>query len=236
MKKIAFVVLILFFIFTSTTIYAEEKEYELTRISITLEEAKELIPDTLSMSISVNVFGQKEADAINMLGSIDKAIRALNVKYSGGVYSVYKHCWWEKEKKKCSGYKGDISYVFELRESKEQNKILDTVDEFKEKYGEKMNYTVSKPQWQISGKNIKTAEMELKLNIIDSAKEFAKKVSEKLGKNCSVSSIDYDIKRPFWEPVFYRSAVMEKAMIEAPEPKKEEKTINVKASARFICK
>ncbi|WP_353683649.1 SIMPL domain-containing protein [Thermodesulfovibrio sp. 3907-1M] len=236
MKKLTLLVLSLLFI-TVTASYAEEKEYEITRIFITLEERKELMPDILNMTLSVNVNTQKEAEAVNMLGVVDKAIRGLNVKYSGGSYSVYKNCWWEKNKTKCSGYKGDIGYSFELKEAKEQNRILDAIDALKEKYGEKMDYTVSHPQWLISTKNAKAAENELKYEIIDTAKDFAKKAGEKLGKICSISSIDYEVRRPyFWDLPVYKSMNMEKAMMEAPEPKKEEKTLNVKASIRFICR
>lgn len=237
MKKIAFLILTLLFITGLASVYAEEKEYEFTRIFITLEERKELTPDILNMTLSANVTTQREAEAVNMLGEVDKAIRALNIKYSGGSYSVYKNCWWEKNKTKCSGYKGDIGYSFELREAKEQNRILEAIDALKEKYGEKMDYTVSHPQWLISSKNAKSAENELKYGIIDTAKDFAKKAGEKLGKTCSISSIDYDVRRPFiWEPPIYKSMTMEKVMMEAPEPKKEEKTVNVKASVRFICR
>lgn len=234
------VLLVVFFIlFASlTSLYAEEKDYELTRISITLEERKEMTPDILHMSLGINANAAREAEVINILGAVDKSIRALNLNYSGGSYSVYKNCWWEKDKRKCSGYKGELGYSFELKEAKEQNKILEVVDEFKEKYGEKINYTVSHPQWIISEKKVKDTEKELKLEMIDTAVDFGKKAGEKLGRKCSISSINYDVRRPFWEPpVFYKAApMMEKAAIEAPEPKKEDKVVNVKASVNFVCK
>lgn len=237
MRRMILLIGFCIFVLGLTSLYAEEKDYDITRISITLEERKELMPDILSMTVGVNANAAKETEVINMLGSIDKAIRVLNLNYKGGSYSVYKNCWWEKDKRKCSGYKGELGYSFELKDSKEQNKILEVIDEFKEKYGEKLNYTVSHPQWLISGKKIKTTENELKYGIIDTAKDFAKKAGEKLGKTCSISSIDYDVRRPyFWEAPVYKSMTMEKSAIEAPEPKKEEKSVNVKASVRFICR
>lgn len=236
MKRLALFVLILLFI--AGLSYAEEKDYDVTRISITLEERKELTPDILNMTLSVYVTAPKEAEAINMLGNIDKTLRGLDVKYSGGSYSVYKNCWWEKDRRKCSGYKGEIGYSFELKESREQNKILEAVDNFKEKYGEKMNYTVSRPEWLVSEKKAKTEENKLKLEIIDTAVQFGNKAGEKLGRKCSVSSINYDVRRPyFWEPTIYKAApMMEKAMIEAPEPKKEDRSLSVKASVGFVCR
>jgi len=238
MKRMILLIGFCIFVLGLTSLYAEEKDYDITRISITLEERKELMPDILSMTVGVNANAAKEAEVINILGAVDKAIRVLNLNYKGGSYSVYKNCWWEKDKRKCSGYKGEIGYSFELKDSKEQNKILEVIDEFKEKYGEKLNYTVSHPQWLISEKKAKETENELKLEMIDTAINFAKKAGEKLGRKCSLSNINYDVRRPIWEPpVFYKAApMMEKAMIEAPEPKKEDKVVNIKASVNFVCK
>lgn len=237
MKKLALLIVCLSLFLVTLSASAQEKDYEFTRIFIILEEGKELTPDILNMTLGVNVTAPKESDAINILGAVDKAIRGLDLKYSGGSYSVYKYCWWERDRRKCSGYKGEVGYSFELKDAKEQNRILEVMDEFKEKYGEKLNYTVSHPQWLISGKKIKTTENELKYGIIDTAMDFAKKISEKLGKTCSISSIDYDVRRPIiWDVPIYKSMTMEKAAIEAPEPKKEEKSVNVKASIKFICR
>lgn len=232
----AIILFIVFFILfvASTSLYAEEKDYELTRISINLEERKELAPDILSMTVEVNANAEKEAEVINILGGIDKALRTLNLNYKGGSYSVYKNCWWENYRRKCSGYRGKLKYFFELREAREQNKILEVIEEYKEKYGEKMNYTVSHPQWLISETKVKDTEKELKLEIINTAMDFAKRVGEQLGKKCSISSIKYDVRSPIWEPPgFY---IMEKAVIEAPEPKKEDKVVSVKASVGLVCR
>uniref|UniRef100_A0A7C4AIJ0 DUF541 domain-containing protein n=1 Tax=Thermodesulfovibrio aggregans TaxID=86166 RepID=A0A7C4AIJ0_9BACT len=237
MKKLM-IILFTTFLLSFTSAFAQDDE-KMTKVSITLEEAKELIPDILNMTVGVNVNTAKEVDAINMLGAVDKSLRNLGFEYRGGKYSVYKNCWWEKNKQKCSGYKGSIHYVFELKEPSEQNKILEILSNFKEKYGEKMDFTVSEPEWIVSKKNLRKVEEELKIEIIDTAKNFAKKVSEKLNKACNLTSIDYDIRRPSWwwreydEGIFLKSA---KTMIEAPEPKKEEKTVSVKASVRMVCR
>ncbi len=236
----AIILLMGFFILSGafTSLYAEEKDYELTRISINLEEREELAPDILSMTVEVNANSAKEAEVINILGSIDKALRSLNLNYKGGSYSVYKNCWWEKDRRRCSGYKGELNYSFELKEAREKNKILEVIEESKEKYGEKINYTVSHPQWLISEKKVRDKEKELKLEMIETAMDFAKRAGEKLGKKCSISSINYDVRRPIWEPpVFYKStSMMEKAMIEAPEPKREDKAVSVKASVGLVCR
>ncbi|MCX8033875.1 MAG: SIMPL domain-containing protein [Thermodesulfovibrio sp.] len=216
----------------------KQKEYEITRISMILEEKKEISPDILNVNLSITAKAQKEAEVINILGAIDKSIRALKSDYTGGSYSVYKNCWWEKNKWKCSGYKGDLSYSFRLKDPKEQNKILEAAEEIKEKYSEMMEYTVSNPQWIVTEKKYKEIENTLKIEIIDTALDFAKKLGEKIVRQCFIANIDYDIKRFYREsPVIYKSAISDatERAIEAPEPKKEDKAVTVKAQIKFAC-
>ncbi len=220
----------LIMVFGAISTYAGEKEQTGAHISITLEDRKALIPDLLVMNLQIKVNTATEAEAINMLGSVDKAIRELKVDYTGGKYSVNKHCWWEWEKRRCAGYEGGINYVFQLREPKEQNKILEVVDSFKDKYEKKMNYSVSEPSWIVSGERIKAIEEELRYSIIDSAKSFAKRVSEKLEKNCSIQSIRYDIDRSRWG--WWEIGLKS---IEAPEPKKEDQIVKVQAKVELKC-
>lgn len=218
--------------------HANQKDSDATTIGIILEGRKEIIPDILRMTIEINAVESKESEVINILGSLDKTIRGLNLSYSGGSYSVYKNCWWDKDKRKCIGYKGDITYNFSLKDVKEQNKILDILDDFKEKYGEKLNYSISRPQWIVSEKNLKTSESEVKLEMIDIAVDFGKKAGEKLNKNCSIYRMNYEVRQPFWEyiPVYKSTLAIEKSNIEAPEPKKEDKAISVKVNVEFKCR
>jgi len=99
-------------------------ENEVTKITITLAKARQLTPDVLMMNIEINVSTSKETEAVNMLGELDKSIKKLGIEYSGGKYSVYKNCWWEKDRQKCSGSKGVIRYTFQLKDPNEQNNIL----------------------------------------------------------------------------------------------------------------
>ncbi|MCX7914307.1 MAG: SIMPL domain-containing protein [Thermodesulfovibrionales bacterium] len=239
MKKFLVLFAISIILFTFSAANGQEKlnESERTIISITLEEKRELNPDILGLNLSISAKAEREAEVLNMLGIVDRAVRDLRLNYKGGSYSVYKNCWWEKDRRKCSGYKGELSYFFKLKETKEQNRLLDVVDTVKEKYGEKLSYTVSHPEWIISESRYKDAESELKIEIIETSKEFAKKVGERIGRYCSISEINYDIKRSYWEhPALLKARVMpEIAAIEPPEPKKEDKAVTVKAQIRLFC-
>lgn len=243
MKKFIIFLWILY-IFSFISAYAQNKEAQdeekITKISITIEDTKELIPDFLEITVKVNVTTEKEIDAINILGEVDKSLRNLGFEYEGGKYSVEKNCWWEGNIRKCLGYKGSICYIFELKQPSDQNKIFEILSDFKEEYSKEMEFSVSEPKWIVSKKNLHEVEEELKIGIIDIAKNYAQKFSEKLGKSCDITNINYEVKRPLWGELFLKGAVvpsiMPEAVVEAPEPKKEEKMISVKASVKISCK
>lgn len=237
MKKTAILCMIamLSIIFSLTQVYGAEDRS--TVVAITLEDTREIVPDILHMNVEVNVSAQKEMEVINILGEVDKTLRSLNISYKDGRYHVEKRCWWEKEKRKCSGYNGSIRYVFELKEPSEQNIIFEAVERIKDRYGEQLSYAISDPSWIVSKKELKRLDDELKLSIIDTVKDFSERVGKRLDKVCSITSIDYEMKRPviFEDYPYYKGITAMKKGIEAPEPKREEKTISVKASVRLRC-
>ncbi|HEA84052.1 MAG TPA: DUF541 domain-containing protein [Thermodesulfobacterium geofontis] len=233
MKRVLLLVLLL--IILPQKLNAQSCEENGTRVSIILEEEKEIVPDTLSINLRISVLTQKEVEAINIMGEIDKTLKGLNLEYKGGRYSVYENCWWEKGERKCSGYKGRVEYVFLLKEVSQQNKIFEILNGFKEKYGEKLKFSIYRTDWIVSEKEAKKAEDKLRLLIIERAKEFSETVSKALDKNCDIELIDYQARTP--HPLYiYPPRAMEKATVEAPEPKREEKTITVRAEVKLKCK
>ncbi|MEO0197514.1 MAG: hypothetical protein ABIL78_06355 [candidate division WOR-3 bacterium] len=208
-------------------LFAQDKDYEITKISATLEEKEEIKPDIIIFNISIIA----NAD-------VDKAIRNFNLEYSGGSYSVQENCWIENNKKKCAGYYGELNYVFRLENPSEQNKIIDTLNVFKGKYNEKMKYQISRPSWAVSERKLKEVEEELKLKLIDKAKDFSNKVSKRLNKECFVQSINYDVIYPILRPYILTQSTSAPISIssQAPEPKEDEFTIRVKAAFNFVCK
>ena len=241
MKKIVFFVIIFALLFSIDSAFAQQQDS--TKVYITLEETKDLTPDIYSLSIIIHVNTKEEAEVIKILGGADKVVKNLRLNYKGGKYNVYRNCWWEKGREVCSGYKGNVSYNFELEKPEQQNKILESLAEFQEKYGEKVSLTISNPMWTVSKRNLRIAEDELKLEIVDTAKAFTQKMSEKLGKICNISDINYDLRRPpIWYPfrdedIMLKSATKESRIsLEAPTPVKEDKTLSVKTSITLICR
>lgn len=244
MNKIIGIISLFILIIGVSIVWAEDKseEHKITRIYITLEERKEIEPDKLLLKVEITAKKQREGEVINLLGAIDKEIRALKLDYKGGSYSVNKNCFLEKNKWRCIGYLGNLIYSFYLKEPREQNQVLEILEAFKEKEGGSLEYHVSDPTWIISEKLYKEKERELKLEILSTAVEFGKQAGERLGRRCVISKIDYEI-RGFYFPLPYRPILkssgleMEKAgpSIEAPEPKKDEKAIHIKAQVSYVC-
>lgn len=207
-----------------------------TRITITLEDERELFPDVLNLNISLTAKASKEADVINILGEVDRVVRDLGFDYSGGTYHVTKNCIWEKDKLRCSGYKGELSYTFRLKDPNGQNRVIETVSRFKDRYGEKVSYTISNPFWSIDRKRQKEVVNILRIELIKKAQDFAGEVSKALKGPCSVSRVDFDTVLPHKVyPPIRGAELAVTGSVEAPQPKAEEQTVSVRARVELVC-
>jgi len=208
-----------------------------TTVTISLEEKRELIPDTLLLKFRVSVTTTKETEALNLMGELDEALRKLNLEYKGGKYSVRENCWWEKGERKCVGYKGSITYSFLLKNYSEQNEVFKVIDKFKRERGEKVKFEVNEPEWIVSEKRRKETERELTALIFERAKSFSKTASKALDKVCDVEAISYEKGYPIYYPnQVYAFGAAEGEAIKAPQPEKEEKSVSVRAKVRLRCK
>lgn len=215
--------------------FSQEKEMQTTNIFFTLQYKEDITPDILKMNTFINASGSRESDVINILGEVDKAIRNLKLEYSGGNYLVQKRCWWEDGKRKCKGYTGEIEYSFMLQRASDQNKVLDILDSFKEKFGEIINYTVSQTVWIVSENKIKDIDEQLKLKLLNRAKDFTVKVSKNLGKECYIKSVNYGYIN-YIDLEDSRIHLKSLKSIEAPEPKADNISISTKATVELICR
>ncbi|MFN3976326.1 MAG: SIMPL domain-containing protein [Aquificaceae bacterium] len=228
MKKFSLVLLCLF-----SFGFSQDREKQAMGISLLLEEEESVAPDVLRMDVSVNARGGKEGDVVSMLGEVDRAVRGLGFDYSGGNYWVQKNCWWEEGKRKCKGYVGEVKYSFRLQRALDQNKLLDLLDAFKEKFGESVSYAVSQSLWMVSPKRAKGLEEELRFRLLERAKDFAAKAGKRLGKDCYIQSVSYEHVSPIRGVVPYMAL---KSSTQAPEPKMEEVSVSVRASVSLVCR
>ena len=208
---------------------------KVTRVSIVLEHKREIQPDILSLRINVKIKANKETDAINILGDADKRIRKLGLNYKGGDYRIEQNCWWAKKGQVCEGVNGYITYNFELRDYKEQNVLYETLNKIKETYPS-LTFEVSEPVWIASQELTDKVQKEIKLELVEKAQDFGEALTEKLGKVCRVTSISFTVWR--YLPITYRFTMLKSAepsSIEAPEPMKDEKTVEVSANVDYLC-
>lgn len=207
----------------------------LTKVSISLEHKKEVQPDVLSLRINIKIKADKEIEAINILGDVDKRIRKLGLDYKGGNYGIEQNCWWTTRKEKvCKDVNGHISYNFELKDYKEQNNLYETLSKVTEIYPN-LTFEVSEPVWIASQKVIDKVQNEIKLELIEKAQDFRGALTEKLGKTCRITSISFSTGR--YIPIVFQDMMLstQASNIEAPEPKRDEKTIEVLASVDYLC-
>jgi hypothetical protein len=208
----------------------------LTKVSIDLEHKKEVQPDVLSLRINIKIKADKEIEAINILGDVDRRIRKLGLDYKGGNYRIEQNCWWTTRKGEvCDGVNGHISYNFELKDYKEQNKLYETLSKVTEIYPS-LTFDVSEPVWIASQKLIDKVQSELKLELIEKARDFEKALAEKLGKTCRITSLSFSTGR--YVPIVFHVTRLKSAQasnFEAPEPKKDEKTIEISTSVNYLC-
>jgi hypothetical protein len=238
MNKKVFIISTVFTLIPFINAFSDECK-ECTYIKTIIQDKKEIEPDILAVNVNVSVKGSKESEIINMLGEVDKSIRDLGFEYKGGKFSVYKNCWWENNKNKCEGFKGSSFYVFELKNPTDQNKIYGKLSYFSDKYKDKLDYSISQPEWTASKEKTEQIENQLKLSVIDKALSFTQQISKKLNKSCNIESLNYESDQIYPIPI-YRTILMSTAesveSVSAPEPKKDVNFIDIKVKAEIICK
>lgn len=236
MNKKAFIISAAFTLLPMINAFSDECK-ECTYIKTIIQDKKGIEPDILAVNVNLSVKGSKESEIINMLSEVDKSIRDLGFEYKGGKFSVYKNCWWENNKNKCEGFKGSSSYVFELKNPTDQNKVYEKLSYFSGKYKDRLDYSVSQPEWIASKEKTEQIENQLKLSVIDEALFFTQQISKKLNKSCNIKSLDYESDRVYTIPIYRDIMLMKTAeSVSAPEPKKDINFIDIKVKAEIICK
>lgn len=204
-------------------------------VILTIDEEEEIVRDTLVMPVYIEVLSNREIEVISILGEIDGQIKNASIEYKGGSYSVYKNCVWEKDKMKCSGYKGNLHYNFQLADANLQSKIIQIVDNAQQKYQTKVNYTISEPFWSVSGKKIKDIQNSLKIKILDKAVEFKNFLGKKMNKSCDIAEINFEqLFRPVYKPIPMETLSAQR--VETPQPKQDTETIYLRALVKYRCK
>ncbi|BAF70808.1 SIMPL domain-containing protein [Nitratiruptor sp. SB155-2] len=227
MKQILLVMLIAF-----SSLLASSKEA--TDVSNTLNASAHIEPDIYSFGLFVFMTNSSEKTIINSLGIVDKTIRSLGLCYEGGRYSLYQNCRWEKDKRVCEGYKGEVGYQFFIQDPKMQNRVLQAIDELKSRMHKGFGFSIRYPHWEVSRSRRESVVQDLQLRLIDKAKTFGKKAGEKLSKQCHITSIDYTTR--YFPVVRTLKSMTVKSDIQAPEPARTKQRVEVKAKVEYVCR
>lgn len=197
---------------------------------------KKIKPDILNTNITFNIQKVSQEIATNGLTKIsDFVTNEKSVNSKGGYYSVNPHYNYDNGKNNQNGYDGIISYNLSSKNPTVLNKFTRELQRFGEKNG--FNVSVSSAFWGMSDNQADSdgGVEDLRLEAILWSNRYAKSLSNKIGKNCSVQKINFGTTGNF-----YRQPMMMKASMEvgdsAPVPIQDEKNINLNANIEMVCK
>ena len=141
-----------------------------TEIRDTLVVSREVKPDIYCVSLNVSFRGNSESAVLQALSETDTHIRALNLNYTGGKFTVFPSREWipEERKYRIVGFVGRIDYRFTLKKPSQQEEVIKALEEVKRRIP--INYTISSVGWCISKPLMRRVQQELKIKALKEAK------------------------------------------------------------------
>jgi hypothetical protein len=154
------------------------------------EFSKELKANILQMNMSINTSSKdSERDVFVELSKFSDFVEAYKgIKYQGGNYQVYPLYIYKGGKKYFDGYKGSLFYSFHSKDNDGIEKFLQDlskIDKLKNTH-----YNIQHINW-ITNPNISNeAKDTLRDEAILWANGYAKTLSKKLNKKCTLKGVD----------------------------------------------
>jgi uncharacterized protein YggE len=196
---------------------------------------KKIKPDTLTTNITFSTQKTSQETATNRLTKISDFVSAQNsVKSKGGDYSVNPHYDYDNGKNIQNGYDGIISYQLSSKNPEVLNKFTRELQRYGEKNG--MIVAVSSASWGMSDNQEGSdgGVEDLRLEAIVWSDRYAKSLSSKIGKNCSIQKINFSGGGYYPQPMMMKASM---AMSDsAPIPTQDEQNININANIEMVCK
>ncbi len=202
-----------------------------TEIRDTIVVSKEIKPDIYCVSLSVSSRGDSESTVLQALSETDAHIRALNLTYTGGKFTVFPSREWipEERKYRIVGFVGRINYRFTLKKPSQQEEIIKALEEVKRRVP--VNYTISSVGWCISKPLMRKVQQELKIEALKEAKLEALLFGRELRSKCNLEKVDLSIRR---FPTPYEAIKAES--LKSPKPPQSNQNMEMKASVLINCK
>jgi len=207
-----------------------------TDITFSKTFEKKVKPDTLNTNITFSIQKVSQEIATNRLTKIsDFVTNEKSVNSKGGDYNINPHYDYDNGKNIQNGYDGTISYQLSSKNPAVLNKFTRELQRFGEKNG--FNISVSSASWGMSDNqtDMDGGVEDLRLEAILWSDRYAKSLSSKIGKNCSVQKINFS-----GGGGYYPQPMMMKASLtmsdSAPIPTQDEQNININANIEMVCK
>lgn len=202
-----------------------------TEIRDTVVVSEEVRPDIYSLSLSVSSRGDSESSVLQALSETDARVRALNLPYSGGRFTVFPNREWipQERRYRIVGFVGKINYRFNLKSPSRQEDVIRALEEVKSRFP--INYTISSVGWSVSDSLMRKVQQELKIKALKEARLEALLFGRELHSKCTVEKVDFSTRRP---PVILESARVKSMKL--PEPPQNEQNLEVRASILINCK
>ncbi|GAB6077507.1 hypothetical protein JCM8795_01930 [Hydrogenobaculum acidophilum] len=157
--------------------------YAYPNISVKLTANKSLLPSVYKLGIDINHNAQNSDDIIDYLGKVDSMIRALNIPYKGGNFSILKNCFYSNSKYICEGYKGIDNYTFYMKNPKDQEKILNAL--------KGISYEITYSGFVVPKEELDKTKDDLVKVLAKKSIDYAAEFSKIFNKSCFVKSISY---------------------------------------------
>jgi uncharacterized protein YggE len=224
MKKLASLSLVCISLLSAQTDITFSKNFE-----------KQVKPDTLTTNITFSIQKVSQEIATNRLTKIsDFVMNKKSIKSKGGDYSVNPHYDYENGKNNQNGYDGTISYALSSKNPEILNKFTRELQRFGEKNG--LSVSVSSALWSMSENQDDSdgGVEDLRIEAILWSEKYAKLLSTKIGKNCSVKKINFSDVGQYARPMMMKASM---AMSDsAPTPTQDEQTVSTSANIEMVCK
>jgi uncharacterized protein YggE len=199
--------------------------------------SKNVDPDSLTKSISLSLHSEQQEEIVKDFEGVLKRAKKYSHICKGGEYGVRADYSYDKGKREFEGYIGSMSFncMFDDVDELEpfMNEIINPLDD-------KFKKNISPTRWVVSKELKESTLQELKIENLKKAQKLADLYEDNIiQRNCIVEYISLDNSSNSVIPTtMYRSVSMsqEQKNIDLENPIKQESSIVVDSSVKFICR
>jgi ribosomal protein S18 len=155
------------------------------------EFSKELRANILQMSMMINTTSEfSEKDVFAELSKFSEFVESYKgIKYFGGNYQVFPLYAYKGGQKYFTGYKGNLFYDFHSKDNNALEKFLNDLSKIKK--SKDTHYNINHIKWITNPNLADEAKDELRDEAIVWSTKYAKELSKKLNKKCTLKEIDF---------------------------------------------